>query len=47
MDFNGRKNVLKKLINEKAKEMKENLAPFPDSPVKDDTVLLFLLWKIA
>jgi len=28
MDFNERKNVLKKLINEKAKEMKENLAPF-------------------
>jgi hypothetical protein len=27
MDFNGRKNVLKKLINEKAKEMRENLAP--------------------
>jgi hypothetical protein len=36
MDFNERKNVLRKLINEKAKEMTDNLATFPDSTVKDE-----------
>jgi hypothetical protein len=34
MDYNERKNVLKKLINERAKEMSDNLAPLPDSPKK-------------
>ena len=35
MDYNERKNVLKKLINERAKKMSDNLAPLPDSPEKD------------
>jgi hypothetical protein len=34
MSFNERKNIVKKRINDAAKQMKDSISPFPDSPIK-------------
>jgi hypothetical protein len=34
MSFNERKNIVRKRINYAAKQMKDSISPFPDSPIK-------------
>ena len=34
MSFNERKNIVRKRINDAAKQMKDSISAFPDSPIK-------------
>jgi hypothetical protein len=40
MSFNERKDLLKKKMNNKAKQMKNKIAQFPDSQAKSDLLRL-------